>query len=139
MAAILLAQLEALAALTERRLAVWERYHGAFAAAEDGGLLRRPIVPPHCVHNGHLYYLLLRDRETRDRLIRALAECDIVAPFHYIPLHTSPAGQRYARSDGGLPNTDDVSGRLIRLPLYADITAEQVERVIEAVTVTLRR
>jgi dTDP-4-amino-4,6-dideoxygalactose transaminase len=136
-AAILLAQLEGLHALNERRLRMWNEYHAGFETLERAGVARRPVVPAHCVHNGHLYYLLMQDVQSRDRLIRELAEQGIVAPFHYIPLHSSPAGRRYGRDTSDLAVTMDVSSRLIRLPLYADITRAEVNRVIDSVTAAL--
>jgi dTDP-4-amino-4,6-dideoxygalactose transaminase len=136
-AAILLAQLEGLHALNERRLRMWNEYHAGFETLERAGVARRPVVPAHCVHNGHLYYLLMQDEQSRDRLIRELAEQGIVAPFHYIPLHSSPAGRRYGRDTSDLAVTMDVSSRLIRLPLYADITRAEVNRVIDSVTAAL--
>jgi dTDP-4-amino-4,6-dideoxygalactose transaminase len=136
-AAIILAQLEGLHALNERRLSMWNEYHAGFETLERAGVVRRPVVPAHCVHNGHLYYLLMQDVQSRDRLIRELAEQGIVAPFHYIPLHSSPAGRRYGRGASDLAVTMDVSNRLIRLPLYADITRAEVNRVIDSVTAAL--
>jgi dTDP-4-amino-4,6-dideoxygalactose transaminase len=132
-AAFLLAQLEASDALSAARLAVWNAYHAAFADLEArGDGLRRPIVPAECRHNGHLYYLLMPSRESRDSMIAALASEGIGAPFHYVPLHSAPAGVRYGRSHGDMAVTDDASGRLLRLPLYADI-GDLAARVIERV------
>lgn len=132
-AAFLLAQLEQADALIGARRAVWNTYHTAFAELETRDLgYRRPIVPPECEHNAHLYYLLTPSRERRDALIAALAADGIGAPFHYVPLHSAPAGMRYGRAHGDLSVTDDVSARLLRLPLYADI-GERAARVIERV------
>jgi dTDP-4-amino-4,6-dideoxygalactose transaminase len=80
-----------------------------------------------------MYYLLTEDLQTRTRLLRFLAERDIHAVFHYVPLHSSPAGRRFGRSDGELQVTDGVSDRLLRLPLYHDLTEEETARVIDAV------
>jgi dTDP-4-amino-4,6-dideoxygalactose transaminase len=132
-AAFLWAQLEGAEAITAERRAVWDAYHAAFADLEARDIgLRRPIVPPHCEHNGHLYYLLLPDRRSRDSLIAALRAKGIEAPFHYVPLHSSEAGRRFGRSAGALPVTDDLSERLIRLPLWAGMIDEP-ERVIACV------
>ncbi|MBA4010693.1 MAG: dTDP-4-amino-4,6-dideoxygalactose transaminase [Phenylobacterium sp.] len=131
-AAYLWAQLENADRLTETRLAIWDRYHHAFEAAEREGRLRRPIVPSHCRHNGHLYYLLMRDRSDRDALIGWLAKHQILAPFHYIPLHTAPAGLTYGRANGDMTMTDATSARLIRLPLFDELGAAQ-DRVIDRV------
>lgn len=132
-AAFLLAQLQHAEGITLERRALWDVYHAAFAdieARDDG--TRRPVVPQHCTHNGHLYYLLLPSRASRDALIAALREKGIGAPFHYVPLHSSPAGRKFGRTDGPLPLTDDLSGRLIRLPLWSGIGAAQA-RVIDRV------
>ncbi len=131
-AAFLYAQLEVAKSFTERRLAIWGRYHEAFEELERHGDARRPRVPPECAHNGHLYSLLLEDRETRDALISHLRELDIGAVFHYVPLHGSPAGRRLGRASGELPITEQVSARLVRLPLWPDLGEQQAE-VISAV------
>jgi dTDP-4-amino-4,6-dideoxygalactose transaminase len=130
---VLLAQLEEIERLTEDRRATWKRYHAGFASLEAAGLVRRPIVPAHCVHNGHLYYLLVRDQIARDLLIQSLRADGILAPFHYVPLHSSLAGRRYARACGDMHVTNDTSARLIRLPLYAGIAPSVADRVIERV------
>ncbi len=132
-AAFLFAQMEEAEAITARRLAIWGTYHSAFAELEQQGRLRRPIVPEHCLHNAHMYYLLVADLATRTRLLQFLAEREIRAVFHYVPLHSSPAGQRFGRSDGELPVTDGASERLLRLPLYHDLSEEEQARVIDAI------
>lgn len=132
-AAFLRAQLDDAEAITTDRCATWDRYHAAFAALEARDIgVRRPIVPAHCRHNGHLYYLLLPDRERRDGAISALRAQGIGAPFHYVPLHSSDAGRRFARTGGPLRLTDSLSERLIRLPMWSGMRDES-ERVIAAV------
>ena len=138
-AAALLAQLEEIERLTDDRRANWERYHSGFADLEAAGLLRRPVVPAHCTHNGHLFYLLLHDQSERDRLLQALQAEDIWAPFHYVPLHSSPAGRRYARAHGDMNVTDRTSGGLLRLPLYAGMPPAFADRVIDRIQAHLRR
>ena len=138
-AAFLRAQLEDAAAITAERRATWNLYHAAFADLEARDIgLRRPIVPAYCEHNGHLYYLLLPDRLSRDALIAALRAQGIDAPFHYVPLHSSDAGRRFGRTVGTLAFTDDLSGRLIRLPLWSGMQDER-ERVIACVREFVRR
>ncbi len=137
-AAFLAAQLDDAAAITTERRAIWQLYHDAFADLEARDIgVRRPVVPTHCEHNGHLYYLLLPDRGSRDALIAALQANGVEAPFHYVPLHSSEAGRRFGRCAGTLDVTDDISGRLIRLPLWSGIGAEQ-QRVIELVCDLMR-
>jgi dTDP-4-amino-4,6-dideoxygalactose transaminase len=138
-AAFLLAQLEHADQINDDRLKAWTFYHSAFEKLERSGRVVRPTVPDHCTHNGHIYYLLLKDREDRDRLTRDLAEDGITAPFHYIPLHSAPAGLRFGRTHGGnLPVTDEIAARLIRLPLYAGI-GYRAEIVAERVLAHLAR
>jgi dTDP-4-amino-4,6-dideoxygalactose transaminase len=131
-AAVLLAQLEEAPRINARRQAIWKRYYDGFASLERDNRARRPIVPPECGHNGHLFYLLLPDARRRDALIAGMRARGIAAPFHYIPLHSSAAGQRYGRVAGELPFTTDLSARLIRMPLHIGLRDEDVERVIAA-------
>lgn len=130
-AALLLAQLEAARNITGARLRLWNRYHRALAPLEGDGRLRRPVVPPDCAHNAHAYYVLLPDRGSRDAALEALNAAGIGASFHFVPLHSSPAGQRFARSAGPLETTDDTAGRLLRLPLYAHMAQPDQDYVIE--------
>lgn len=132
-AAFLWAQLEQADRITHERLDVWGRYHARFADLERAGRLRRPIVPPECEHNAHMYHLLLEDRATRDQLIARLAERSIEAVFHYVPLHSSPVGRRAGRAHGSLPVTDHVADRVVRLPLWVGMGDREVERVGAAV------
>jgi dTDP-4-amino-4,6-dideoxygalactose transaminase len=133
-AALLLAQLGKIEEITRARLAIWRRYNDALADLEIAGLLRRPVVPEGCEHNGHIYYVLLPMAEKRDAALRALVSAGVKAQFHYIPLHLSPAGQTYGRAHGDLPVTCDLAARLLRLPLWFGM-GEEVDRVIA----TLRR
>ncbi len=136
-AAFLLAQLEAAEEVTARRRAIWERYHAGFEDLERKGLARRPATPPGSVHNGHVYYLLLPSAELRGALIERLREQGIATTFHFVPLHSSPAGERFGRVCGSLERTDDLGERLVRLPLFADLGEGEVERVIEAAIAAL--
>jgi dTDP-4-amino-4,6-dideoxygalactose transaminase len=124
-AAFLAAQLEEASAITGRRLAIWNRYHEWAAALESGGRLRRPIIPTECAHNAHMYYLLLGNLADRTHFIDAMKAAGIGTVFHYIPLHSSPAGQRYARTNGTLHHTDATSDRLVRLPLWIGLEDHQ--------------
>ena len=133
-AAFLWAQLEHAEWLIQRRLEVWEGYQAGFADAEREGLLRRPVVPSGARHSAHLYYLLLPTEQRRDHLLAELARQKIDAFFHYVPLHSSPAGLRYGRAADGLLVTDDISRRLLRLPLWVGMSEEQVDAVVAAVS-----
>jgi dTDP-4-amino-4,6-dideoxygalactose transaminase len=128
-AAFLWPQLQDGAEITARRVEAWNRYHSYFADAEQAGLLRRPVIPDGCEHNAHMYYLLLPDTATRDALIERLAEKQISAVFHFVPLHSSPAGRRYGRVASDMGVTNDLSSRLLRVPLWTGIAAETIDRV----------
>lgn len=137
-AAYLYGQLQRADWITDQRRAIWSRYQEAFAEAEQEGLLRRPVVPPETSQNGHLYYLLLPDNSRREWLIAELARVNVDSVFHYIPLHSSPAGRRYGRAAGRLEVTDRVSANLLRLPLWVGMSDAQIDHVIEAVHDALR-
>ena len=130
-AAFLWAQLEHASEITGRRIELWQRYHQAFAAAEAEGHVRRPLVPQGCGQNAHMYYLLLPDEQRRSGFIDALKASNIHSVFHYVPLHLSPAGQRFGRASGRLEVTVNLADRLVRLPLWVGIETQQ-ERVISA-------
>lgn len=130
-AAFLAAQMESAQSITERRMALWHRYHQWAEPHEVAGRLRRPIVPAHCAHNAHMYYLLLPSLDFRTAFIDALKAEGVQAVFHYIPLHSSPAGRRYGRAQGTLAVTDHTSERLVRMPLWIGLD-EVFDRVIDA-------
>ena len=126
-AAFLWAQMEEVEPITRRRLAMWNTYHQWFAEPERSGKLRRPVIPGHCTHNAHMYYVLLPDLERRTAVMDKLRKADVHSVFHYVPLHTSPAGKRYGRAVGDLNVTDDISDRLLRLPMWVGMEETQVE------------
>lgn len=126
LAAALTAQLEAFDEIQRRRRAVWDTY--------DTALRGRMVVPPGVDHPAHLYYLLMPDRAGQQGLIGHLRAHGVQAAFHYQPLHSAPAGQRYGRTGpGGCPVTTDVADRLVRLPLHAGMTPADADRVVDAV------
>jgi dTDP-4-amino-4,6-dideoxygalactose transaminase len=133
-AAFLWSQLERADRIVEERLRLWDRYHAGLADLENTGKLRRPVIPADRRHNGHLYYVLVGSMP-RDRFIAALAEVGIRAVFHYVPLHSSPAGRRYGRAPRPLPATDDASARLVRLPIWSGMSMDQIDEV----TATIHR
>lgn len=118
LAAFLWAQLEAAETIGASRQALWRRYHEAFAEDERAGRARRPRVPQEASPNAHTYFLILADAAARQRFIDTLRRDDIHAVFHYVPLHSSPAGRRYGRAGGSLAVTEAMSERLVRLPLW---------------------
>lgn len=129
-AAFLWAQLEEAQTITALRLAIWDRYHAMLAPLESQGMLRRPVIPENCQHNAHMYYVLLAPGVDRQAVLAELKRHEINSVFHYVPLHSSPAGQRYARTHGTMEMTDKLSERLIRLPLWIGLTQAQQERVV---------
>jgi dTDP-4-amino-4,6-dideoxygalactose transaminase len=131
-AAFLWAQLEEAQAITAARLQAWDRYHAALAPLERQGVLRRPIVPPDCEHNAHMYYVLLAPGIDRNAVLSALKEGGVHAVFHYVPLHSSPAGQRYGRVHGTMAVTDTLAERLVRLPLWVGLDAASQDAVVGA-------
>ena len=130
-AAFLWAQLEEADRMTQQRLASWQRYHDLTKPLESSGLLRRPIIPDNCQHNAHMYYVLLNPEINRSDVLETFQANDICSVFHYVPLHSTPAGRRYARTHGTLKVTNSLSSQLIRLPLWTDITDQQQNRVID--------
>ena len=135
-AAFLWAQMEEADAITQRRLALWSVYHQWLEKLERTERLRRPIVPKECIHNAHMYYVLLPDLGQRARLIGELREAEIHAVFHYVPLHSAPAGLARGRAGGDLPVTTDLADRLLRLPLWLGLEEHQ-PRVIERIAEVL--
>ena len=133
-AAFLRAQLDKADWINGQRLEIWTRYHESLAPLERLGVLRRPIVPAHCKHNAHMYYVLLPDEAARARVLGELKSQGIGAIFHYVPLHSSPAGRRYGRPQGDLAITSSIAARLIRLPFWLGMGAERQARVAAALT-----
>lgn len=132
-AAFLWAQLEDAQRITMERLALWERYHQALAPLEERAVLRRPVVPAECHHNAHMYYVLLRTESNRQAVLETFKASGIKAVFHYVPLHSSPAGKRYGRVHGSMTVTNNQSERLIRLPLWLGLTPIQQNRIIKLI------
>ncbi len=131
-AAFLWAQMEEADAITKRRLDLWAHYHQWFVALEKAGKVRRPIVPRECVHNAHMYYLLLPSLEKRTAFLDQLKARQILSVFHYVPLHSSPMGQKIGRAVGDMSNTVNLSERLVRLPLWLGLE-DQLAFVIQEV------
>ena len=131
-AAFLWAQLESAEEITQKRLHIWQQYHQAFSQL-DSHKVRRPIIPQENKHNAHMYYLLLPNLDSRNAMIQKLKQSGIYSVFHYVPLHSSPAGIKYGKTHGELSLTNELSDRLLRLPLWVDITKEQLDEVISIV------
>lgn len=137
-AAFLAAQMDSAEDITQRRLAIWERYHQWAAAHEAEGRLTRPTIPAHCSHNAHMYYMLLPSLEARSQFIQEMKARGVQTVFHYIPLHSSPAGTTYGRTGSPMTVTDDISQRLVRMPLWIGVEP-QLDAVMEAADAALRQ
>ena len=131
-AAFLLSQLEQSKEITQKRLDIWNTYHNALGELEEKGFIKRPSIPNECQHNAHMYYIILNEKINRDNFIAKLKERDIQCTYHYVPLHSSPAGLKYGRVSGAMQYTDDLSKRIVRLPLWVDLINEEILYVIES-------
>ena len=132
-AAYLFAQLELAEEITADRMKTWNMYNEGFEGLEKEGRVERPFIPSDCKHNAHMFYLKCKDVEERTKLIKFLGENGILAVFHYVPLHSAPAGQMYARFNGEDVYTTKESERLVRLPLYYGLKENETEYIIEKV------
>ena len=132
-AAYLWAQLEQFDLIMNDRMKTWNTYHEGLKDLEERGHIETPVIPEGCTHNAHMYYIKLKDLEERSRMIEHLKSNGVMAVFHYIPLHSSPAGMKYGRFDGEDEYTTRESERLVRLPLYYGLTDDEREHVVKAV------
>lgn len=132
-AAYLWAQLEIADEINQNRLDSWQRYYDGLKDLEDMGVIELPYIPEYCEHNAHMFYIKAKDLEERTRLISFLKENDILAVFHYIPLHGAPAGRTYGRFHGEDKYTTKESERLTRLPMYYGLKEEDQEKIISAI------
>ena len=132
-AAYLMAQLDRADEINHARLARWEQYYRLLSPLAAEGRIELPVIPEGCVHNAHMFYIKTRDLEERQALIQALREQGILAVFHYIPLHSSPAGRKFGRFHGEDRYTTRESERLLRLPMYYSLTEENVNDVVSVI------
>ena len=130
-AAFLWAQLEEAESINGRRMDLWNAYHAALAPLEAEGRLRRPYIPADCEHNAHMYYILLDSLEQRTAVIAGLKQLGISSVFHYVPLHSAPFGLTHSRHAGDMGNTNALSDRLLRLPLWVGLDGG-LDRVVRA-------
>ncbi len=130
-AAYLWAQLEVADDINNNRLATWNEYRRAFKPLEDQGVIELPTVPEGCVHNAHMFYIKCKDLETRQAYIKYMKDNDVLCTFHYVPLHSAPAGLKFGRFHGVDKYTTAESDRLVRLPMYYNIAKDDLAQVIE--------
>lgn len=132
-AAYLMAQLEMADEINENRLQSWTRYNEGLQDLAQEGVIELPYIPEECAHNAHMFYIKTKDMEERKALISYLKERDIAAVFHYVPLHSAPAGLRFGRFHGEDRYTTKESERLLRLPMYYNLSESDQQKVIDAV------
>ncbi len=132
-AAYLMAQLEMADEINENRLQSWMRYNEGLQDLAQEGVIELPYIPEECAHNAHMFYIKTKDMEERKALISYLKERDIAAVFHYVPLHSAPAGLRFGRFHGEDRYTTKESERLLRLPMYYNLSESDQQKVIDAV------
>jgi len=132
-AAYLLAQLELSDQIMQNRIETWDLYFNMLKPLSEGGFFELPYIPPECQHNGHMFYIKTKNLDERSKLIRHLKDNGISSVFHYVPLHSSPAGRMYSRFAGEDRHTTKESERLLRLPLYYSITPREAKLVVDAI------
>lgn len=129
-AAYLWAQLEIADEINNNRLATWNTYYTSFKPLEERGIITLPTIPEECVHNAHMFYIKCKDLETRQEYIKYMKDNDILCVFHYVPLHSAPAGLKFGRFVGEDEHTTPDSDRLVRLPMYYNIAKDDLDKVI---------
>ena len=139
LAAILSAQMERYDEILEKRMNVWNSYYNGLECLEKEGLLRRPVLPEGIEHNAHMFCIVLPDEDTRTKLINSLKEKGISSYICYVPLHSSPYGQKLGYTPEMLPVTEDLGKRILRLPLYVDMTTEDTLYVVDEISKSLKR
>lgn len=134
-AAFLFSQLENIDKINKKRMENWFFYNNLFEKydAEVAGPIKRPFIPSHCGHNAHMYYLLFKNLEKRTNFIEFMKKSGINTVFHYIPLHSSPAGVKYGKTCGEMEVTNQISETLVRMPMYYDLNAEELNFIKQAV------
>lgn len=132
-AAYLYAQLELADEITADRMRSWNQYYSGLTSLKEEGKVELPFIPEHCEHNAHMFYMKCKDLEERTELIQFLKENDILSVFHYIPLHSAPAGKQFGRFAGEDVYTTKESERLVRLPMYYGLKEEQVAYIIDKI------
>lgn len=130
-AAYLWAQLEMADEINDNRLETWNSYYEAFKPLEEKGIIELPTIPADCVHNAHMFYIKTKDLDTRQEFIKFMKDNEILCVFHYVPLHSAPAGLKFGRFNGIDEHTTSDSDRLVRLPMYYNMAKEDLEKVIE--------
>ena len=139
LAAFLYSQFEKMEEIQEMRMMVWNAYYDALKPFENEGKIRLPIIPDYARHNAHMFYILFEDNETRNNFMDELNKKGINSVFHYIPLHSAPFGLKLGNNEGDLPVTEDISKKLLRLPLYAGMNDEELEYLLTCLRAELKK
>lgn len=132
-AAFLYSQLENMDKINKKRMEIWKFYHNLFEKYEEQGLVKRPFIPSNCSHNAHMYYILFDNLEKRTKFINYMKQNKINPVFHYIPLHSSPAGKKYGRKSGSLNITNKISDTILRLPMYYTMNNKELSYIRSAI------
>ena len=132
-AAFLYSQLENMDKINAKRLEIWHKYNEFFRQFD--GIIRRPICPAECKHNAHMYYLLFNNLDMRTKFIDFMKQNDILTVFHYIPLHSSPAGQKYCKTCSNMTVTNKISDTLVRLPMYYKLDDDKINYILDKVKI----
>ena len=138
LAAYLWAQFEKLEEIQQRRKTIYNRYYYGLTDLEEEGLLRLPTIPSYSKSNFHMFYIILKNESLRNKLLNHLKQLKIDAVFHYIPLHLSPMGIKLGYSKGDFPITEDLSNRLVRLPMYYELSDSEIDYIIKKIKVILQ-
>ena len=136
-AAFLYSQLENVDKINKKRLSIWNKYNDFFKQFDD--IITRPCCPEECQHNAHMYYILFKNLQMRTDFINFLKANEILSVFHYIPLHSSPAGQKYCRTVSDMNITDKISDTLVRLPMFYELTEQEMEHIFNVITAYMNK
>jgi dTDP-4-amino-4,6-dideoxygalactose transaminase len=131
-AAFLLAQMLDAKSITQKRISIWNKYHTSFQDSDKMHSIGLPTVPSGCIHNAHMYYLLLPDLDKRTSFISYMKKININCVFHYVPLHTSPQGKKIGICSGGLDVSNSIAGRIVRLPFWVDLSDQEQKKIINS-------
>ncbi len=127
--AYLFSQIEQIDKINKLRMAAWNYYYKLFTKNLEEGLYKIPFIPKDCIHNAHMFYIILRNQSERDQLIDKMKKNNINPVFHYIPLHSSPAGKQYGRKGSSMINSNNISKQILRLPLYPHIGKRKIKLI----------
>jgi len=137
-AGFLYAQLNNSYAITQKRLDLWEDYNVFFNQYENAGIIKRPFIPNECRHNAHMYYVLFNSFDERSEFISYLKDNDIMSVFHYIPLHSSPAGKKYCKTLSSMNITNKISDTLVRMPLYYELSKDNLSKIFACIQIFMK-